>query len=620
MNIGRTYRTVRHLSRSQLFYRLVCRGKFAAMARWPEGFRSHFERRAEAFRSLGFSSPRLAAVTAHVAQLQRAVHGEFLNGVPEGRFTLLNRQIDFRSLENIEWRRDLGESNNRLWRMTLSYMGYLVPLTEDKGAAAVPVIRALLASMNAQNPWSSPGVFRDVWHPYSVSHRVINLLACMSLLAKQGVVLEADEEEDIAREIRLGTAFVLGNLERDLQYNHLFKNLVCLSAVAASMEDKHNPADAVLNEVAASIDQQFLTDGGHTERAPMYHLLSLLDLRILRDSGALRGKSAAAVAEALAKGEAAANAMIHPDGDVALFNDSWLGEAPRAADLVPQVKPNPAEPCRTLLPKTGYVRLAVGGDSVVMDCGACGPDANPGHAHADFLSLELSVGGVRAIVDPGVPTYSEGALRDTSRSASAHNGPSIEGIEPIEFWRSFRVGRRGYAYPLELRGEGLGELCAAGWQNGYRHGGTIVARAIALVPERGLLVADLWIGRKQAEERSVLTLAESWRPLGNGRFVAETAYGETGLALHALAGRLGTEAPQPYWFRFGQQKEGTRLPVFADGEGAVRTAGFWLDWSGRDATPLPQWQALQSALLASLRAAIGPGWNELLNDTKQTDA
>ncbi len=32
----------------------------------------------------------------------------------------------------------------------------------------------------------------------------------------------------------IGTAFILGNLERDLQYNHLLKNYVCLAALAAA--------------------------------------------------------------------------------------------------------------------------------------------------------------------------------------------------------------------------------------------------------------------------------------------------------------------------------------------------------------------------------------------------
>lgn len=600
MDLLRTWRTVRHLSASQLANRPVCRGKFVAMEKMPGPARRYFGRGAAALGPFDFASARLAATTAHVVQLQRAVHGRFLDGVGQGRFTLLNREIDFGGLDKVEWRRELGERNNRLWRMNLSYMGYLVPFVEREGAAAVPVVHRLLTSMDAQNPWSSRGVFRDVWHPYSVSHRVINLVTCLSLLAQASQPVSPEARAAIEAEIRLGTAFILGNLERDLQYNHLFKNFVCLAVVAAAQAGPARFAAGPLSEVAGSVAQQFLPDGGHAERAPMYHLLSLIDLRILHDSGALTPPNAAAVSHAMEGAGRVINVVTHPDGNVALFNDSWLQEAPPAAELTDRVVPRPAEPLRIEHPDIGYARLAQGGDGVILDYGPCGPDANPGHAHADFLSLELSVGGLRTLVDPGVPTYSEGEARNISRSAASHNGPCLVGDEPIEFWSSFRVGRRGYGFRLALD-ETAGDA-VAGWQNGYVSGhGVRVARAVRLFPGRGLLVADLWTGPQGLPEQSSFLVARSWTSVAPGQFVCTDPGGT--VAGFSVVPLLGTALPAEqgsYCLNFGLPETGTRIgfrPVAAHG---ARRLLLWFGWNE---TAAPDAEGRQ--LLTALEHALG---------------
>ena len=89
---------------------------------------------------------------------------------------------DFGGIDRIAWRAEMGEGNNRLWRMTLSYLGWTVPLLARGDASDVAMIRRAIDSLMAQNQWDVPGVFRDVWHPYSASHRLINLLTGHALL------------------------------------------------------------------------------------------------------------------------------------------------------------------------------------------------------------------------------------------------------------------------------------------------------------------------------------------------------------------------------------------------------------------------------------------------------
>ncbi|HET9942345.1 MAG TPA: alginate lyase family protein, partial [Terriglobia bacterium] len=64
---------------------------------------------------------------------------------------------------------------------------------------------------------------------------------------------------------------------------------------------------------------------------------------------------------------------------------------------------------------------------LLFDCGPHGTD-NCGHAHADSLSLALSVKGRTLLVDPGTYTYTGSReMRDWFRSSAAHNTLSVDG-------------------------------------------------------------------------------------------------------------------------------------------------------------------------------------------------
>ena len=83
-----------------------------------------------------------------------------------------------------------------------------------------------------------------------------------------------------------------------------------------------------------------------------------------------------------------------------------------------------------------------------FDVGPIGPDYQPGHAHADTLSFELSLFGRRVIVNRGVSEYEEGKFRQLERSTISHNTVIINDHNSSEVWGQFRVGRR--ARPKEL--------------------------------------------------------------------------------------------------------------------------------------------------------------------------
>ena len=80
------------------------------------------------------------------------------------------------------------------------------------------------------------------------------------------------------------------------------------------------------------------------------------------------------------------------------------------------------------LPEMGYyVSRSPSGEQLIVDAGAHGM-ANGGHAHADALSLTLSLRGLPLFIDPGTAFYTiDPASRDRFRSSALHNTVVVDG-------------------------------------------------------------------------------------------------------------------------------------------------------------------------------------------------
>ena len=85
--------------------------------------------------------------------------------------------------------------------------------------------------------------------------------------------------------------------------------------------------------------------------------------------------------------------MVHPDGKIAFFNDAAFGIAPDFVQLADYALRLGLKSVNVPLGESGYIRLEIGESMVLFDAGAIGPDHQPGHAHADTLSFELSLNG-----------------------------------------------------------------------------------------------------------------------------------------------------------------------------------------------------------------------------------
>jgi uncharacterized heparinase superfamily protein len=271
------------------------------------------------------------------------------------------------------------------------------------------------------------------------------------------------------------TRWLMRRLEHHILGNHLLANAKAL--VHAGLYFDGAEADRWYSRGMAIIERQLreqvLDDGAHFELSTMYHASALEDLLDLVNILSAFGRPVPDHWLSLvARMRNWLAVMTHPDGEIAFFNDAAFGAAPTQRDLA-QYAHRLGLPAAQLahtqlatLAASGYVRAALGPAYLICDCGPVGPDYQPGHAHADTLSFELSIGGRRVFVNSGTSQYGADAERQRQRGTGAHNTVIIDGADSSEVWSGFRVARRARA-DLRRASETQTSVCIEGSHDGY---------------------------------------------------------------------------------------------------------------------------------------------------------
>jgi len=459
MSLLRVARTLRWLRREQIVGQVTTRVR-RALER-PERFASRPERPEPLLRE----EPRGEFVAPGAQRLRG-------DAMLDGRFEFLNRSESL----GFPPRWDAA-GLPKLWGYNLHYFEYLFALPFASA-------RALTLDWIACHRL---GRGRVGWEPYPISLRLG--VWCRYFLGLHAPRVAADVElrRALWSSVQLQADWLAAHLERHLLGNHLLENGAALALCGACW--RGDQADrwlrtgrAVLEE---QLDLQVLPDGGHFERSPMYHVRTLWLLDALAKTGC--EDLAARVGPACERLRRALPLLCHPDGEIALLNDSAFGVANPPAELAGAAPVGPFD-----LPDTGYFGARGSeGHYVICDAAPIGPDYLPGHAHGDLLSFELSLHGRRVIVDSGVSSYEPGEARAYARSTCAHNTVEVDGADQCEFWSAFRVARRGR--PRDVRFERCdGGFRLSAWHDGYerlpsraRH-----RRRFRWHPEGVLLVSD----------------------------------------------------------------------------------------------------------------------------------
>jgi uncharacterized heparinase superfamily protein len=380
----------------------------------------------------------------------------------------------------------------KLWRYNQHYFDDLnaADFADRTGWHAALIDRWLAENV----PGSGTG-----WEPYPTSLRIVNWIKW----AIAGNALTAPALQSLAVQAR----WLTRRLERHLLGNHLFANAKALLFAACFFggPEARRWQRLALRILQRELPEQVLSDGGHFELSTMYHALALEDVldvinvaRAYPDALADDAETwASQLSEVAARMLGWLDAMSHPDGEIGFFNDAAFGIAPAPAELRDYAArlglglgaataPRPVEHFAA----SGYARISIGPATLLADVARIGPDYLPGHAHADTLSFELSIGAERFLVNGGTSVYEAGVQRLKERGTAAHNTVVVNGENSSEIWASFRVARRARPFGLHIDEEC--DMCSIECaHDGYRRlPGRPVHRRRWRMDRIGLTVSD----------------------------------------------------------------------------------------------------------------------------------
>lgn len=395
-----------------------------------------------------------------------------------------------------------GNWNNpefpKLWLYNLHYQ-------DDLNAKGAEHREELCASLVDSWIRGNPPLKGNGWEPYCLSLRIVNWVKFFSRLAP----------EQVRTEWLVSLAQQAGVLEQRLEFhilaNHLFANAKALVFVGCYLGGEQGDRwfHKGLKLLDREISEQFLADGAHYERSPMYQGALLWDLADLLALGMASGlpeftHRLGDWRKRFVKGMTWLKTMSHSDGKISFFNDATFGVAPAVEDLeryatslglIVSRDDKPLAIRGMLLQPSGYGIVDWPEDHrLLVDVAPVGPDYQPGHAHADTLSCELSLFGQRVLVNSGISQYGEDAERHRQRSTAAHNTVEVDGQNSSEVWAGFRVARRAKPREVSLR-DLSGEVQVSGSHDGFKRlPGKVIHQRIWNAMAESLDVTDVLLG------------------------------------------------------------------------------------------------------------------------------
>jgi uncharacterized heparinase superfamily protein len=389
-----------------------------------------------------------------------------LTELSAGKFTFLNRTL---TIVQPDWNK---RYDSHLWNYQFHYFNF-APLCArtliERGDR-----KTWLHCRRLMESWMDTARIglSDGWDAYPVSLRTVNWIYTYALLAARTDELKSDAA--FFQKWRAGIYqqldFLSHHLEKHLLANHLLENAKTLVIGGLFFADDERGKEwlkAGEQLLWHEFAEQVLEDGGHYERAPMYHAQALAGflecfalLEAFRTRRSLQWSDAdkSAIAAKLRKMAEFLERLSYPDNTLALFNDSANTD-----ETSPQLL---LESARRILrgentgvisvfPQTGYFCWISkdGRERMIVDAGEPSVDYNAAHAHCDLLSYELWLDGKPVIVDSGVHGYGGDRFREYARSTRAHNTVMFDGQEQSEIWGTFRLARRAEVLSVEAASE-----------------------------------------------------------------------------------------------------------------------------------------------------------------------
>ncbi len=226
--------------------------------------------------------------------------------------------------------------------------------------------------------------------------------------------------------------------------------------------------DAALKLLERQLAELLRLDGCYISRNPSQQLAAIRLLIDMRGALAAAGReipvTLANAIDAMARG---LRQLRHGDGGLGLFNggheeQGWIVDMvlAQAGGRGRGQLPNPED-----LAGGGYVRLSAGRLLALMDAGLPPPDPYDEVAHCGLLSMEVSIGKERLIVNCG--SSDAPSWRNALRATAAHSTLTVEDTNSSQLLETGGFGRRARHIKLR-RAEADGNVWVDASHDGYK--------------------------------------------------------------------------------------------------------------------------------------------------------
>lgn len=373
---------------------------------------------------------------------------------------------------------------DRLWLYNLHYFDFINSVS---GSEQIELCNMLIHRWINENPPIS-GVG---WEFYPTSLRIVNWV--------KWVLTGNKLTQKMTYSLAIQTRYLYEHPETHLLGNHLLANAKALlfSGLFFNGAESDQWFKKGMKIYKTQLSEQVLEDGAHFELSPMYHCIILEDLLDIVNLFINYNYCVPSNwIDICGKMLTWLSHMCHPDGEIPFFNDAAFGIASTFHEIFQYhqrifpfgkiIKKQGAVHHR----ESGYVRVEKGEIFLLADVGDIGPSYQPGHAHADTLSFELSYRNQRIIVNSGTSTYNESDERLRQRGTKAHSTLTINDRDSSQVWKSFRVAQRARILNSALC-LSEGRITIEGSHDGYYSSYKIIHKRIWQIEKNLVLIKDL---------------------------------------------------------------------------------------------------------------------------------
>jgi uncharacterized heparinase superfamily protein len=321
------------------------------------------------------------------------------------------------------WRGDARRGNLILQgylpgdRLTPAYhsFGWLRDLRDFGGQAARGLAREEIGKWIHNNQsWQM-----DIWRPDYIGQRLAHLIFAWGWFADSAA---EDLQADIARLILHQAHCLMMDWPRLDSLQQQIVALKGLIIARTALRGEKREIEGLLDVLLPKLQKLLNPDGGHISRCPEDHLSLLRDIFECRIVAAQIGLERNPLLEDIIQQMALiARMWRHGNGSFAHFQGAGWTAASEIEDVL--LRCGQRGRIAQLAPQTGYIRLASGRNTLIMDVGS--PAAPPPKGAASSLAFEFSVANQLFIVNAG-QCSNDDRLNRVLCQTSAHSTLTID--------------------------------------------------------------------------------------------------------------------------------------------------------------------------------------------------